>query len=76
MQPAAGPAQPASLHLLLVLLSVSLCCVNQKVKYSAGELLGMTDGTLTKTLLTFMIKSVAGTYRDKVQCSAKSANLS
>jgi hypothetical protein len=38
----------------------------QKVEYAGGKMYGVEDGSVCKTVLAFMVKSVAGSYMDMV----------
>ena len=50
-----------------VLLIIDEIYVAKRVEYSAGEIHGLTsDGSVASTLLCFMVKSVAGKYKDLV----------
>ena len=41
--------------------------IAKRVEYSGGDLLGLTaDGNVASTLLCFMVKSLAGKYKDSV----------
>ena len=46
----------------------------QRVEYSSGKLHGIDDGQVTKTLLCFMVSSVAGPFQDIV-CLMPVVNL-
>ena len=54
------------LHVSLLLDEVHC---KAKVQYMNGKFYGLENGTLTKSLLCTMIKSVAGSYRDTVSMS-------
>ena len=50
-----------------MLLIIDKIYVAKRVEYSAGEIHGLTaDRAVASTLLCFMIKSVAGKYKDIV----------
>jgi len=50
-----------------VLLIIVKIYIARRVGYSSGEVLGLTaDGNVASTLLCFMVKSVAGRYKDFV----------
>ena len=49
-----------------VVLMIDEIYCNQKLEYSCGKFFGHTDTGMPKTLLSFMIKSVAGNYSDMV----------
>ena len=50
-----------------VLLIIDEIYIARRVEYSSGEVLGLTaDGNVTSMLLCFMVKSVAGRYKDIV----------
>ena len=49
-----------------VVLIVDEIYTAQRVEYSSGKLHGIDDGQVTKTLLCFMVSSVAGPFQDVV----------
>ncbi len=56
----------------LIVLMVDEIYAAQRMEYASGRLTGMDKGALSKTLLSFMIKSVAGQYSDMVaMCPTK-----
>ena len=57
-----------------VVLIVDEIYTAQRVEYSSGKLHGIDDGQVTKTLLCFMVSSVAGPYQDVV-CLVPVVNL-
>ena len=61
-------ARISKLHLkdLYVALLVDEVYSSRQVQYSHGRFYGNENGEITETLLCFMIKSVAGKYRDVV----------
>ncbi len=50
---------------LVILLIDEIYCA-QKLEYASGKIHGLDKGELSKTLLSFMIKSVRGNYSDMV----------
>jgi len=52
-----------------VLLIIDEIYIAKRVEYTSGEMQGLTpDGSVASTLLCFMIKSLAGKYKDLVAC--------
>ena len=54
-------------HQRTVLLIIDEIYVSKRIEYAGGDVIGLTtDGKVASTLLCFMIKSVAGRYKDIV----------
>ena len=50
----------------IVLIMIDEVYCEKRVEFTGGKLYGLENSDATKTLLCFMVKSVAGTYRDMV----------
>lgn len=51
-------------RLVSVILDEVYCA--KKVEFVGGKLFGAQDDSITNTLLCFMVKTIAGSYRDMV----------